>query len=382
LRPCRPAPRWLTAAAAFALLASARGGEPAPSVNFAWNAELGRVELSGLTREALETIEAADVMRDETHSLLAVRVGADASAAPMLGRIKIDGDVLAFTPRFPLRPGIEYTASFNPEPAGIVGERVETTISLPPEPPPPPAAVAAVYPSGHTLPANLLKFYVHFTQPMARGDQYRHVRIVDSEGRAVPDSFLELPEELWDAEGRRLTLLFDPGRIKRGLKPHEEVGYPLVEGRDYALVIDAGWPDAHGQPLAGAFRHDFRVVKLDHVQPSPKAWRLQPPRARSRGPLEVQFDEPLDHALAKRLITVRDAAGREVGGASTIDDQETRWRFRPDAPWESGRYELIVDPALEDRAGNSVGRPFETETTDEVGAGAEGEAITLPIVVD
>ena len=38
-------------------------------------------------------------------------------------------------------------------------------------------------------------------------------------GQAVADPFLELDEELWSTDGRRFTLLFDPGRIKRGLKP-------------------------------------------------------------------------------------------------------------------------------------------------------------------
>ena len=43
----------------------------------------------------------------------------------------------------------------------------------------------------------------------------------------------------------RFTLLFDPGRIKRGLKPAQRrVGPVLEEGKSYTLVIDRGWTDA------------------------------------------------------------------------------------------------------------------------------------------
>ena len=45
-------------------------------------------------------------------------------------------------------------------------------------------------------------------------------------------------EELWDQGFRRLTMTFDPGRIKRGLTSNEAIGPPLAEGKHYTLVID------------------------------------------------------------------------------------------------------------------------------------------------
>ena len=56
--------------------------------------------------------------------------------------------------------------------------------------------------------------------------------------------FLELDEELWSPDGDSLHLVFDPGRIKRGLKPREEVGPVLEAGKSYSLVIDREWVDA------------------------------------------------------------------------------------------------------------------------------------------
>ena len=103
------------------------------------------------------------------------------------------------------------------------------------------------------MPANLLKFYIHFSNPMSVGDVYSHIRILDTEGNPLELPFLELGEELWDSESRRLTLLFDPGRIKRGLKPNRETGTPLTQGETYTLHISEKLLDAKGRPLKKEF---------------------------------------------------------------------------------------------------------------------------------
>jgi hypothetical protein len=60
-----------------------------------------------------------------------------------------------------------------------------------------------------------------------------------------PDAFLSFAEELWDPYRRRLTLLLDPARIKRGLVSHEALGYPLRPGQPTRFVVD-GMRDASG----------------------------------------------------------------------------------------------------------------------------------------
>ena len=77
--------------------------------------------------------------------------------------------------------------------------------------------VVAVYPSSATLPENQLRFYLHFSAPMSRGEVYQHLQLLDQDGKPIVLPFLEIGEELWDTTGQRLTLLIDPGRIKRGL---------------------------------------------------------------------------------------------------------------------------------------------------------------------
>src|SRR5262249_32876469 len=158
--------------------------------------------------------------------------------------------------------------------------------------------------------------------------------------------------ELWDPAGKRFTLFFDPGRIKRGLKPREEVGPSLEEGKRYTLVIDRSWPDAEGNPLKETFRKSFRVGKPDDSQPDPKRWKLRAPAAGSRSALRITFPKSMDHALLHRLLWVVDAGGKKVPGKSEVSERETVWLFTPERPWTEGAFSLVADTRLEDVSGN------------------------------
>ena len=85
------------------------------------------------------------------------------------------------------------------------------------------------------------------------------------------------------------------------------------------------------------------------------------PRAATRDSLVVKFDEPLDHAMLQHVIRVSDANNRLQDGSITVDQHETSWIFSPTKPWTAGRYRLLIDPTLEDCAGNSLERPFEVD---------------------
>ena len=84
--------------------------------------------------------------------------------------------------------------------------------------------IEQVYPSTDTLPANTLKLYIYFSAPMRRGEAWQHIRLLDEHGAPVELPFLEIDQELWDPTNTRLTVLFDPGRIKRGLVPLQRIG--------------------------------------------------------------------------------------------------------------------------------------------------------------
>jgi hypothetical protein len=360
----------------------------------------GVVEVIGADPIDVLLLSNADMTPDRWKSLLNVRVvreetaGAD-EVPPLLGTYRVEGDSLRFEPRFPLEPGVRYRAEFDParvdeifvvmprpyNPSGwAVAFRKKriAEFSMPERAARPSATVTAVYPSRSTLPENLLRFYIHFSAPMSRGEAYRHLRLLDAAGKPIEAPFLELDEELWSGDGKRFTLIFDPGRVKRGLRPHEEVGPVLEAGQSYELVVDAGWADAAGQPLKGGFRKAFRAGPPDETSPDPKTWSVRPPAPATRDPLEVRFPEPLDRALLDRLIAVRDDADRSVRGTVAVADEETAWRFIPADPWRPGAYRLVIGTELEDAAGNNIARPFEVDAVGPISQRVDSATVALP----
>lgn len=287
----------------------------------------------------------------------------------MLGTCEVNGETIQFTPRFPLVAGLNYRVRFNltlfKEKSGhrsVVSSPavIESTISLP-KIASSSTKVAQVYPSAAALPANQLKLYLYFSAPMSTGEAYDHLRLLDETGREVPRAFLRIDQELWDESRKRFTLLFDPGRVKRGLRSNLEEGAPLEAGKQYRLVIDRNWRDGEGNLLEADFGKSFRVVASDRKSPSPQNWQITAPVAGTTEPLKLSFDEPLDFVLLEQMIEVLDAAGRPVSGRIEIAGGEMQWRFTPYAPWQLGEYQIRPDSRLEDRAGNNLRRLYDVD---------------------
>lgn len=285
----------------------------------------------------------------------------ETGAVPVIGELIKDRKALRFEPMFPLQPGLKYFVEY--ENARSV--KSYYSFSLEGIDRKPTASVREVYPSAEVLPENLLKFYIHFTHPMSVGDSYRHIRLLDERGQSLSLPFLELGEELWDSEGKRLTLLFDPGRIKSGLRPRLEEGGVLEEGKSYTLGISQEWLDAEGQPLVSDYRKRFAVGPPDTASPRVDDWVMRIPKLGTRDVLQIEFSESLDEALLQRVVTVLDSQSKLVEGSIRIGDQEQAWTFEPRESWKRGNYRIKIHSILEDLAGNSIGRPFEVEMNEE-----------------
>ena len=226
--------------------------------------------------------------------------------------------------------------------------------------------VTEIYPTAQVLPENLLKFYLHFSAPMSRGDIYRWIHLRKESGREIELPFLEIDEELWNPEMTRLTLFIDPGRIKRGVRPLEEIGPALeVDGR-YQLSIDRGWKDASGTPLRSGFTKRFSIGPADRQPLDPKAWVIDPPQQGTKDRLRVRFNEPLDAALVRHCLNVIDSDGRTVEGLVGMGAEERWWDFLPAHPWGVGELAVKVKTTLEDLAGNNVGKAFDVDVFDQV----------------
>jgi hypothetical protein len=281
---------------------------------------------------------------------------------PLLGTYSVEGGALTFRPRFPLASGMRLRAVFHPPDGGEVESVFETLAAAPPA-----AAtrVARVYPSSSVLPANQLKLYVFFSAPMRKGDSWRHIHLLREDSSAVELPFLEIDQELWDRDNLRLTILFDPGRIKRGLASLAEAGPSLEEGKRYTLRIDRDWLDGRGAPLVEEFRKSFRVGPADRVPPQVSTWRVAAPRAGTLDALVLSFPKPMDYALLQHSLAVAGPRGT-VEGSVAVQRDEMEWRFTPQQAWTAGAYRVIVQTTLEDLAGNHIGRAFDVDTFDPI----------------
>jgi hypothetical protein len=271
----------------------------------------------------------------------------------MAGRVTVDGPDTCFIPRFPFVEGTEYVVEAEDQPMARLVRR--------PRPGPPTARVIAIRPSAAEVPRNLLRIYVWFSAPMSEGVAAAHVRLLDEDGTVMDGSILPSEYDLWDAERRRLTILLDPARIKRGLVPQREIGYPLRQGRSFTLVVAADFPDARGVVMLSDAEHRYRVGPDERRRIDPGTWRIDSPLVGSRAPVQVTFDRTLDHGLLLRCVRVADPAGRCLGGSISIGAGERSWSLIPSEPWRPVAHDLIVDPVLEDVAGNSLTREFDQE---------------------
>jgi hypothetical protein len=259
-----------------------------------------------------------------------------------------------FAPRFPLVPGIAYS---------LLLDGVEVSCAtLPPRTGRGLTRVVGVYPSALHVPLNLLRIYVHFSAPMSEGHAHEAVQVrVAGCGQSLDGVFLPMEPELWDHARTRLTLLLDPGRIKRGLAPNLELGYPLEEGVPIVLSVDRRFRDAAGFGLLEGTQRRYEVGPAVRRHVKPADWRIDTPRSESTQPLRVEFDRPLDRALLDHCLVVVDASDTAVRGESETADGESSWTFHPHSAWRSQRYTLGVDARLEDLAGNSLVRVFDRD---------------------
>lgn len=292
----------------------------------------------------------------------------------MPGRWEADGDVLRFTPRLPFVHNTTYALV---ERGGVRLWTELARLQRPGTGGVPTTTVAAVHPTATEVPENLLRLSLTFSAPMDEGSAVGAVHLVDRAGEEIAHALLPMPPELWDRPRRRLTLLLEPGRIKRGLVPNAALGAPLAHHAEFTLVVDAAIRDAGGAALVGGARRTYRVGPPVRARVDTATWSVSWPAPGSSDALVVRFDRPLDAALALRCITVIGRDGRTVQGRPDLDDGDVGWSFFADAVWPAEDVTIRVDAALEDLAGNSVRRVFDRDLRREEDAPTAADHVTL-----
>ena len=186
--------------------------------------------------------------------------------------------------------------------------------------------------------------------------------LLAEDGGELIGTLLPMPPALWDRPRRRLTVLLEPGRIKRGLQPNVQAGPPLVPGTSVTFVVDGQLTDAAGALLVSGAERTYRIDKPIRSRVDPAGWEVRWPDS-AGGQLVVRFGPSLDRALVRRCLRVVGPDGRVVPGQAILDRDAEIWTFTPAVASVAG-WSLHVHPDLEDVAGNSVRRPFDRDLWD------------------
>lgn len=271
------------------------------------------------------------------------------SKTPLLGKVEVRADRLIFAPSLPFSPGQRYRAEWTGK-SGLP-QQAEFEIHSPKSNRP----TVQMLPSS-ALPANALKFYLYFSQPMEQGVFLERLKLMDANGKEVIGPFRET--ELWSPDGKRLTVWFHPGRQKTGVNLNEDEGPVLRPNMKHTLVVASTWRSTSGVALGKDQQLGFETVQADHDSPSVTRWMIHTPKDGTRDPLQVEFDEALDPAMLTSTLQVwRDGSALTL----TISNSGRHWSAVPQQPWTAGKHELRADPLLEDLAGNNLTQPFEVD---------------------
>lgn len=292
---------------------------------------------------------------DSLDKLVQVRLASVSEPASIFGSYADASQHIRFTPLIPFTPGLRYGL-------WLRGKQSDTFEIPAPDPAGAPM-ITAIYPSGDTLPENLLKIHLYFSRPMREGQSGKYVSLIRNNSDKVTAAFLDLQPELWNPERTMLTLWLDPGRIKRDLQPHQHLGAPMQAAASYKISVSEDWQSTQGIKLSSPFVHAFITTQKDGLSPVPSHWQFGLPPSGTRDPLVVRFGEALDYSLLQEVFTIRDDAGKAIQGKWTTSRAETESIFEPVTPWRSGSYTLRVENRLEDLAGNNISRPFDRDVT-------------------
>ncbi len=205
--------RMLRAAAMSALLIATAcssdnsSSTPAIVLREPANGGASHVEVTGLSKTQLRAVRGAALTGEEWARLF--RVAVIETAPAMLGTYSVTDSELRFTPQFALDAGRPYSIRFDPShlPGADAGAAppIVATVTVPATHVTPSTIVARVYPSGDTVPENLLRIYIEFSGPMGRPSGIPHMKLLGSDGREIEGAFLPLDYEFWDPAHTRFT---------------------------------------------------------------------------------------------------------------------------------------------------------------------------------
>lgn len=227
-----------------------------------------------------------------------------------------------------------------------------------------PQVRTVVHPSEAEWPANLLRFHVEFQSLEATAVPQARVNLFDEQGRDVSGALADLHDGLWSPDGKWLTVLFHPGRIKSGLRAREQFGPALQEGKTYQLIVQR-------LDVASDCSVTFTAGDVEQRPLAPLEWTWQRQRRDRSLEFVLNLDRPVDALSAWTHLRLVGADGKPVAPPWAVHTRTVHFPFHPEAAG------LRVASAFEDPCGNRVGRSFEV-TSDKDNWPAKAIEIPIP----
>lgn len=212
------------------------------------------------------------------------------------------------------------------------------------------ASATGVSPAARWIPANILRFYVTFSAPAETAFERSDLSLIGPDGQMIEDAFLILSEELWSPDGTRLTILMEPGRIKRGMVVWVEHPPALVPGRRYRLEVATG---------AALLTKTFDVVPAEQQPLDERRWFVTKAPVGTLHFLVLLFDRVMDAAIVADEVLVIGPEGEPVAGRIEVLSDGRKMRFHPERAWQDGEHQILFSHRLEDVCGNRLGEALD-----------------------
>ncbi len=272
---------------------------------------------------------------------------------PVLGDFIRESNTIIFKPLIYLSKGIVYQI-FN-------ADHLISEIRIPEDTSSDSGHVVNIFPATQIWPANILKGYIKFSEPMGELPSKDFLKIYNDHGEELLDVFLELNPDLWNHDQTIMTFWFNPGRIKRGLNPNLEEGNPLEAQANYTIKIDAAWLTKKGKPLRQDFIFDFKSSSADREKIYVDDWQVDSPKIDTREPLRILFSETLDYYLLQECFQIVGLEGAPIPVQTVVDKEGKQITFVPQTPWKQPSFFIEIKTKLEDLAGNNLTRLFDQD---------------------
>lgn len=337
--------------------------------------EFGKISIKGFTSSEIAILDERELTDKNWNSFFSVSV--EGSTRPMIGDYRLEENRISFKPRFLPDPQISYMVRFSSKSIGeflkdysVIGEK-EWKISF--------AAlkegknnVVRISPESASVPSNILRFYIHFSNPVNFSNPFDFIYLENSKDEIVKEPFVVIEEGLWSSDRRRLTVLVHPGRIKRNVGPNATLGEVFQPRESYNLIISDKWN------LEKSFVKELTMGEPIRAKIDVNEWELIAPKTGTNNKLMIKPDRLLDEALSERLISVEATSGQQLDGRFDYDSNKSRILFTPEKSWVAGTYRLVIDPRLEDVCGNTPVSAFDVEG---VGDKVKAENFNIPFTI-